>query len=274
MEIRSSLFAFFIVLFYGGKSVIKHLTKPKVSIIMPAYNAETNIGEAIKSVMNQTYDNWELLITNDCSTDGTLKIIDTFIQIDKRISVNSLKSNSGVAVARNLGIKLANGDYIAFLDSDDYWDKYKLNKQIDFMLENNYVFTYTNFYVVNDEGEKIGKRIAPSEASYHDLLKGNFIGCLSVVLETKLVKDNPMCTVGHEDYLTWLRILRTGVRAHNTNEVMAFYRIGTSSLSSNKLRAAKWQWNIYTKELGINKIRSFHYFLNYLVRGFSKTFFK
>ena len=250
---------------------MESISNVKISIIMPAYNASKNIQKSIDSVLSQTYKNWELFIINDCSTDNTLGIIQEYRKSDNRIKLINLEENSGVANARNQGIKRATGSLVAFLDSDDYWTKNKLKKQRNFMLVNNYKFTYSNFHVVNDEGVLLDTRIAPNKSDYKTLLKSNHIGCLTVMVDTQLIKENLMKTIGHEDYLTWLSILKKEIIAYNTNETLGYYRISKDSLSGSKIKAAKWQWNIYTNELGISKISSSYYFLIYLYNGLKKS---
>ena len=125
-----------------------------VSIITPAYNAAEYIAETIESVLAQTYPKWEMLIVNDCSTDNTATIVQNYVNKDNRIKLINLKQNSGAAVARNTAIQNAKGRYIAFLDSDDLWKKEKLQKQLNFMQQNGYAFTFHNFIMFDDGKEK------------------------------------------------------------------------------------------------------------------------
>jgi len=154
-----------------------------VSIITPAYNSEKTIGEAIQSVLNQTYQNWEMIIINDCSRDQTLQIVITYSLKDNRITVIDLERNNGVANARNIGIKKAKGRYIAFLDSDDLWSPQKLSKQVDFMKEKKCYFSYTAYEIISADGSKLDKTVSvPPEQEYEILLKQNTIGCLTVMV--------------------------------------------------------------------------------------------
>ena len=158
-----------------------------------------------------------------------------------------------------------------FLDSDDLWTNDKLMKQLYFMIENEYDFTYNNFYVINNESEIIDERIAPEELSFRKLLKSNHIGCLTVMVKTSIIRDHLMKSIGHEDYLTWLNILSSGVTAMNTNQTLGYYRVSLGSLSNSKTKAARWQWNIYRKELKLNLIISLYYFSFYIYNGLKKN---
>ena len=154
-----------------------------VSIIMSAYNVEKYIAEAIESVLKQTYTNWELIIVNDCSIDATEQLAKKYQEQDERIKLHSLPENKGVANARNIALQNAVGRYIAFLDSDDIWLPEKLEKQLDFMKINNYVFTYHQYRHFASK-DKVGQIVKiPSQLDYMDALKGNSIGCLTVCID-------------------------------------------------------------------------------------------
>ena len=158
-----------------------------VSIITPSYNSAEFIAETIESILAQTYTNWELLITDDCSTDNTKDIVTKYIQQDNRIKFFRLENNSGAGVARNNSIKEAKGRFLAFCDSDDCWLPTKLQKQLKFMVDNGYEFTCTSYESYNEEGEtKVGYIECKKEISYWTLLKDNSIGCLTSIYDTAL----------------------------------------------------------------------------------------
>jgi len=238
---------------------------PLVSIIMPCFNASDLIVRSIESVLNQTYANWELLITNDCSRDNSELIIQEYLKKDSRIKLFNLSQNSGVAAARNNSINQAQGDFIAFLDSDDTWFPTKLEKQITFMTENDYAFSYTAYRKIDNNDKFISKpiEVITKGINYSKLLKHNEIGCLTAVVHKSLLKDKRMIKVGHEDYVFWLSILRGGVLAYGLNEVLASYRVGNESISSNKLKAASFTWNIYRNIEKLGFFKSLYYFANY-----------
>lgn len=242
-----------------------------VSIITPMYNAEATIAQTIESVLAQTYEQWELLLVDDCSTDGCTKIAASYAQKEKRIRYCRLESNQGVANARNTAIAMAQGRFLAFLDSDDIWRKDKLQKQLEFMEKTGAVFTYTACAVIDKQGKYAGKiRYVPEHTDYRKLLKGNVIPCLTVLLDRQSVRAFRMPAVRHEDYAFWLSILQSGTEAYGLNEVLAEYRIQNSSISRNKLKAAFWTWNIYYKYQRLGFFRSCYYFMHYMLHALLK----
>lgn len=243
-----------------------------VSIIMPAYNAEKFIGSSIESVLSQSYHNFELIIVDDGSKDSTHNLIEIYSKQDSRIKFYKNKKNLGVSDTRNAGIRVAKGKYIAFLDSDDLWSKDKLDIQIQFMKDNNYDFTFGNYEIIDEESNKKNKIVfAPREVTFKKLLKGSRIGCLTVVFNHEKIKWPGMKNIGHEDYLAWLSILNETEKGYGINQTIGYYREMTTSLSGNKIKAAKWQFNIYNSELGLGYIRSIWYFLNYAINALTKT---
>ena len=240
-----------------------------VSIITPAYNAATYIAETIESVLAQTYTNWEMLIANDCSKDNTAEIVQSYAKKDKRIKLINLKQNSGAAVARNTAIQNAKGRYIAFLDSDDIWKKEKLQKQIGFMQKKSYVFTYTSYEHFKGTKENLQRKIQiPKSLNYKQALKGNKIGCLTVMLDRKQIPNIYFTTQKHEDYILWLNILKQGITAYGIQESLALYRTGNSeSISGNKLQSALWTWNVYRESQKLSVLKSMYYMWFYVVNG-------
>lgn len=245
-----------------------------VSIITPAYNAEAYIAETIASVLAQTYTNWEMLIVNDCSQDNTAEIVQSYAAKDKRIKLINLKQNSGAAAARNTAIQNAKGRYIAFLDSDDLWKKEKLQKQIEFMQKNGYVFTFHNFIMFNDGMKKEnGKLIKVArQTDYKTLLKGNNTGgCLAVCIDRSILKNVSMPNQRHEDYICWLNILKEyKINGYGINEVLGYYRVGKVSVSSNKFKSAIWTWKVYRKSQRFSILKSMYYMCFYVVNGLKK----
>lgn len=245
-----------------------------VSIITPAYNAAAYIAETIESVLAQTYTNWEMLIVNDCSKDNTAEIIESYAAKDKRIKLINLKQNSGAAVARNTAIQNAKGRYIAFLDSDDLWKKEKLQKQIEFMQQNGYAFTFHNFIMFNDGMKKEnGKLIKVArQTDYKTLLKGNNTGgCLAVCIDRNIVRKIFMPNQRHEDYICWLNILKEcKINGYGMNEVLGYYRVGKVSVSSNKFKSAIWTWKVYRESQKLSVVKSMYYMWFYLMNGVKK----
>ena len=242
-----------------------------VSIIMPMYNSSFFVEQSIDSVIAQTYKNWELIIIDDYSTDNSREIVEKYIERDLRIKIICLEENLGVAEARNRGIEIANGQYLAFLDSDDIWHPEKLQKQIFFMKKNNIAFSYTQYRHFSQKDKYEGKNIDVKErVTYKELLKGNIIGCLTVVIDREKIKNIMMRSERHEDYILWLQILKSGYEAYGLKEDLARYRISSNSLSGNKFKSAIWTWRIYRNIEKLNLWESLYYFLHYLLRGVLK----
>ena len=249
------------------------MKKNLVSIITPMYNSEKYIRMTIESAINQTYNDWEMIIVDDCSSDNSPEIVSEYIKYDSRIKYIRTDSNKGVSNARNIALKIAKGQFISFLDSDDIWNKDKLKKQVEFMKKNNSVISFTSYELINENNEKINKIInAPKSVDYNTLLKGNVLGCLTVMIDkSKLDFEIKMSGVRHEDYVLWLSILKKGYIAHGINEVLAEYRKSMTSLSGNKIRSAIWTWNIYRNIEQIPFYKCIYYFINYGINGIKKS---
>ena len=244
----------------------------KVSIIIPVYNAEKFIGKTIESVLNQTYKNWEILIFNDKSKDNSLKIIKKYSEKDKRIKVVDSKENVGVVAARNKLTEIATGEFIAFLDADDYWKQNKLEKQIKFMLRNNALISCTEYTRVTEDEKEINDIIIKEIITYEDMLKNNYLGCLTVIYNAnKLGKRYFKEREKNEDYVLWLEIVKETKIIFGLKENLAFYRVLNNSRSSNKIKAAKDRWNVYRKIERLSLFKSIYYFLQYVIRALKKT---
>ncbi|WP_179009489.1 glycosyltransferase family 2 protein [Winogradskyella forsetii] len=237
------------------------LNKPLVSIVTACYNSEKYISDTINSVLNQTYQNWELLLVDDCSTDASISIIRSFEKADKRIKVYKLTENSGPAVTRNKAIKEAKGRFIAFLDSDDRWLPDKLEKQIAFMLAKGYSLTHTGYELIDESGKTLNKIIRPTTVlSYNDMLYSNKIGCLTAVYDQKqLGKIYMPLLLKRQDYALWLKILKTGEKAYGLSEILSQYRKTESSLSSNKINLIRWNWKLLREVENMSFIKSAYY---------------
>jgi len=244
-----------------------------VSIITPCYNSEDFISQTIESVISQTYSDWEMLIVDDCSSDRSPEIIREYMEQDQRIRYLKTDKRSGSpTMPRNIGIENAEGRYIAFLDSDDLWLPTKLEEQMKVFAANedaSVVFSY--YEKITEEGARSGRIISsPERVSYGKLLYGNVIGCLTGVYDTSKVGKVLMKYVGHEDYVMWLEILKKGYVAVNTCNVQALYRVRTSSVSANKLRVLKWQWNIYRNVENLGYMKALSCFVGYAAKAFMK----
>ncbi len=234
---------------------------PLVSIITPCYNSAKYIGDTIESIQSQSYKNWELLITDDCSTDDTTNIANTYARSDNRIKLFKLTINSGGGIARNNSIKEAKGRYIAFCDSDDRWAFDKLEKQIAFMQKRQCAFSYSSYMTCDEEGEAKGIVVCPSKVTFSSAKKDNKIGCLTIVYDTSLIGKIYLPNIRkRQDWGLSMRILQKCNIAYGLKEPLAFYRLRKDSLSSNKLNLIKYNIGVYEETLGWSKIYSIFYF--------------
>ena len=241
---------------------------------MPAHNAAKTIAYSIESVLAQSYQKWELLVIDDCSTDDTILLVSSYIEKDNRIKLmHTDKSFGKPFYPRNIGINNANGRFIAFLDSDDIWLSTKLEKQIPLFEEEKVgiVFSYYEKFSLKKNKSKHNRIVkSPLLVSFKTAMYGNPIGNLTGIYDTKKVGKVFYENVGHEDYVLWLTILKKGVLAKNTCTVEAKYRVAEKSVSSNKRKAAFWTWSIYKKTLGFNFFKSLFYFALYMSKGILK----
>ncbi len=248
------------------------MIKDKVSIIIPVYNAEKFISKTIDSVLSQTYENWEILIMNDKSTDNSYNIIQEYARRDSRIRLVNTEKNMGVVRGRNFLTDMAEGEYIAFLDADDYWHKDKLKKQISFMKEGDISISCTEYTRITEKGEPINEIKIKREITYRDLLKNNYMGCLTVVYDVgKLGKRYFKERNKNEDYVLWLEIVKETGKIYGLKENLAFYRVLDNSRSSNKSDAAKVRWEIYRKVENLSLLQSVYYFIHYVIAALKKT---
>jgi glycosyltransferase involved in cell wall biosynthesis len=233
-----------------------------VSIITPLYNSGDFISETIDSILSQTYQNWELIIVDDCSIDNGVKIVKKYQENNDNIKLVQLSKNSGAAVARNKGIKKAKGKYIAFLDSDDLWHPEKLEKQISFMEKNDYAFTYTNYQKISESGGFTDVIVeSPSKLDYKKALHTNYIGCLTTIYDTKKLGKVYMPEIRkRQDYGLWLKILKK-VNGYGLNENLAYYRVRDNSVSANKFKLIKYNWRLYRDIENLSVLRSSYYIL-------------
>lgn len=248
------------------------MNEPLVSIITPVYNAERFLDDTIKSIQNQTYKNWELVLVDDCSKDGSADMIKEFQAKDDRIRYIKLEKNSGASVSRNTGIKNAKGRFIAFVDSDDIWQPEKLKIQIEYMLENKLGFTFTSYRYMKEDG-RLTKKVAkaPKKINYRGLLKNTIIGCSTVVIDKEIVGEFSMPLVRRgQDTATWLQILKTQDYAYGIEKDLVNYRLVGDSLSSNKIKALKRTWNTYRNVEKLSVLKSSYVFCFYVINAIRK----
>jgi teichuronic acid biosynthesis glycosyltransferase TuaG len=243
-----------------------------VSIITTTYQSEKFIKHTINAIINQTYTNWELLITDDSSTDTTINIIKSYIDNDARIKLFILPSNFGVAIARNNSLKYASGRFIAFCDSDDIWTYNKLKDQINFMIYNNYFFTYTNYNYLNND-YTLGKLIiSPNMVNYRNILKNNYIGCSTVIYDNTMVDNFFPIMKKRQDWAMWISILSKIDYAYCYPFSLTLYRKHNNSLSNNKFKLIKYNYNVYNQYLKFNHLKSMFYFIRFIFYYFTFKF--
>jgi len=225
--------------------MLKNQSNTEVEIILPNYNSEKYLSETINSVINQTYKNWRLTIIDDNSNIETQQILKKYIDYPN-IKVVWLKRNKKAGFCRNLAMRNSQSAYVAFIDSDDIWEKEKLSKQLDFMVKNKYYFTYTNYASFSSEKKNNLKEIKPEK--YYNFEK--FIKDTSIATSTMMVKKASIGTTKFsntkvcEDYFFKCQILKKVNWAYCLTENLMKYRIKKNSLQSNKIRSLYWIWYI------------------------------
>ena len=220
--------------------------KSKLNIILPNYNKEDYLEETINSIINQTFNDWELIIIDNYSTDQSKKIIKKY-NSHKKIFTYFLKKNMGVSFSRNLGIRSSNSKYISFIDADDLWVSNKLENQIDFMEKYNYNFTYTDYTPFFDKEKRIFKKriSSPQSFNYEEFINNTSISTSSMILSRKIIGSVKFPKVKNlEDFSFKCKILKKANTAIKFNENSTFYRITKGSLTSNKFKNIYWLWYI------------------------------
>jgi len=240
-----------------------------VSIIMPAHNAEKTIQMSIDSVLGQTFKDWELIIIDDGSCDGTAEIVKASAETDRRIILLTNESNSGVSQSRNRGMGYAKGKWLAFLDSDDLWHEQKLENQLRFIKETGAVISYTSTSYMTEEGKAYNYILqAEKKLSYKTLLKRNLMSCSSVMVKRDMMLSFPQGNL-HEDYVVWLRIVRETGFAYGLDEPLLIYRKVSSSKSSKRIASAKMLYNAY-RQAGCGMVGSGFLTLRYTIHSIGK----
>lgn len=240
-----------------------------VTIITPSFNSKDYIQSTFDSILSQTFIDWEWIIVDDCSTDGSYVYLLEFAKQDKRVVALQAEKNSGTAAARNLGLKHATGRYITFLDSDDLLDPNYLEEQLKFMKEHGPLIsagyrrkakhTCTDFFV-------------PDEVDYKKALKGNPLSCLTTMYDREVIGERyfPEDLMKCEDYVFWLNILKDGYVAKGNHQSLATYMIREGSKSSNKFKLIKYMHRVYHKTQGINWFKSWFYVVRWAFYGKKK----
>lgn len=244
---------------------------PEISIIMPAFNAEEYLAESIDSVCGQTFNNWELVITDDGSTDGTMNIIRNYQITDKRIKLYVNSAGKGPASARNNSMNHASGRLIAFLDADDTWHPDKLAKQIAFMEKHKFDFTFTGYNHINDESMFQKKIEIPDSADYATLLQTNVIATSTVIIRRERFSDLRMPDFPRaQDYALWLKLLHQVEQAHGLQEPYTDYRVTSNTGNRRKIFALMYLYKIYTQQEGKSAIAACKLIFSMLIHRIAK----
>ena len=248
------------------------MNKPLVTVVIPAYNSEKYIKQAIDSVFCQDVE-LEVVVINDASSDGTVQILEEYKKRDNFILLEN-KKNLGVAASRNLGVRRAQGEFIAFLDADDWWEPTKLNKQLTAMQKAGTVLCSTARELVDSNGVSTGKIIGVKEQiTYQMMHRQNWMNCSAVVIRTEVIKEFPMqYDDSHEDYITWMRILEKHQKATGVNEPLLKYRVSNLGKSGPKWKSAQMMYRAY-RYLGFGPIKSAFCFCAYAINGVKKYYF-
>ena len=248
------------------------LSNTLISIITPTYNSTQFIGQMIESILAQTYTNWELLITDDCSTDNICEIIQNYVDKDSRIKLFKLTTNSGAGVARNESIKHAIGRYIAFCDSDDWWSPDKLQVQVDFMVKNNVQICYSSYYTCDETNNITGLVASYKKISYKHILKDDSIGFLTCIYDTKDIGKVYMPSIRRrQDWALKIMLLQKCSTAYGVINPLAYYRIREGSLSNNKFKLVRYNVQVYKDILNYSTFRAWVFFIfvffpNYILK--------
>jgi teichuronic acid biosynthesis glycosyltransferase TuaG len=244
----------------------------KISIVTPLYNSEKFIHETIRSVVNQTFQNWELLIVDDCSTDSSVKVVSGFLEKDSRIKLFKNERNCGAAVCRNIGLSNASGRFIAFIDSDDTWLPKKLEKQLCFMMDHDYEISFTDYELVNENKLSLGVIVkSVTKINYKGYLKNTIIGMSTSMIDTSKTGVFEFVNLRtRQDTYLWISLLKRGLYAYGLNEVLVNYMVRNDSISADKVKAAKRVWYIYYNLENFGFLKSSYYFSLYAFNAIKK----
>ena len=247
---------------------MQKMTGNLVSIVTPTYNSSKFIGRMIESIQKQTYENWELLITDDCSSDETVELIHDYVKQDKRIKLFQLTENSGAGVARNFSISKASGRYIAFCDSDDIWKPDKLELQTRFHERYGYLFTYTSYELVDEQFRLVGLEICRKKFDYNSLLRDCGIGCSTCMYDASTLGKIYFPIIRkRQDWALWLKIIKKTNSAHGLSKVLTTYTKRRDSISANKLTLIKYNYAVYHNVEGFSHFRScWIFFIQFMPR--------
>lgn len=245
---------------------------PLVSVIMPAYNAEKYIEQAIRSVQKQTVRSWELIVVDDRSTDKTAEQIRRLAAEDMRIIPVYSETNHGAAESRNIALRQCRGEFVALLDADDVWHPQKLERELERVRETDADLVYSSYAMIDEQGTRcFSDFIVEESTDLQSMLNCNTIGCSTVLMKAKVLEKRPFVTdFYHEDYVMWLSLLQAGCKAVGVRDILVDYRVARGSRSFNKLKSAKNRWRVYRDYLKLPLIPSVKAMAGYAINGLKK----
>ena len=245
---------------------------PLVSVIMPAYNAEKYIEQAIRSVQKQTVRSWELIVVDDRSTDKTAEQIRRLAAEDMRIIPVYSETNHGAAECRNIALRQCRGEFVALLDADDVWHPQKLERELERARETDADLVYSSYAMIDEQGTRcFSDFIVEESTDLQSMLNCNTIGCSTVLMKAKVLEKRPFVTdFYHEDYVMWLSLLQAGCKAVGVRDILVDYRVARGSRSFNKLKSAKNRWRVYRDYLKLPLIPSVKAMAGYAINGLKK----
>lgn len=245
-----------------------------ISIVVPVYNAVPYLKDTFRSIQQQTYENWELLLVDDASTDNSVELIMQEISTweastgKNNIRLYCQKENQGPATARNIGIHYAKGRYLVYQDADDVWDKNKLEKQLAFQKERNCAFSFTGYEFADETAKRNGKVVhVPEQITYREALKNTTISTITVMFDCTKIPQELLLqpeNCQREDTATWWKILKQGYIAYGLDEPLSVYRRHAGSHSSNKFKAVWGTWRMYREQENMGFFKTMGYMLNYI----------
>ncbi len=246
-----------------------------ISVVTPVYNAEKYLEDVYNSLSEQSHQDWEWLVTEDCSSDNSFEMLKSIAERDPRVKLSRNNENSGAAVARNVSLERASGEYVAFLDADDCWLPNKLEKQLAFMLKTNSTFCCHNYHMIDETGKFMKEVGVPEYVKFENLLAYNPLGISFVMLKRSVIGDIrfDVTLKRRQDWVFWYHLIQKEKVCHSTSEVLGSYRKDSiHSISKNKFHMALIQWKMYRNYFHLGFFRSIKSFLQYATYGITKHY--
>ena len=256
----------------GCSALNNNLPSAYVSIVIPVYNCEKYIETAVNSVLNQSFSDFEIVIINDASTDGTSSILQSLQEKDSRIRVIEQKKNLGVAKTRNKAFEYCRGKFIALLDADDFWFENKLKEQLEMQKKTNADLVYCSYAIVNENGERIcDDFIVPETTNLKSTLVQSVINCSTALFKAELVSDFRFREdYYHEDLVFWIDLLRSGIKVYGVKSVLAAYRLVEGSRAADKFRSAGNRYLVLRKYLHLPILNTNWIMIQYAIKSLIK----